>query len=217
MQESEASDEDMVYEESDEEDSISGGESSESEYDYEPKKRATGRAVLGREILSEVWSDMQKTTLPTWVTRAPKTAGSSRVGKLSADQWRVFCTVNLVITLVRLWGPEPADSRSRQMLGNFMDLVIATKLATSRTMTTAGIAEIHSRFRAYLSAVLLLFPKASLVSNHHLTLHLPTLFRLFGPTHSWRCFPFERANYILQRIQSNNRFGMWTVLSLLES
>jgi hypothetical protein len=76
--------------------------------------------VLGKEVLEEVWADMAETTIPSWMQRAPKNIGSPSSGKVKADQWRTLCTVNFVITLVRLWSHR--DDR-KPMLDNFLALV----------------------------------------------------------------------------------------------
>ena len=78
------------------------------------------RVVLGATIMEAVWSDMRSTQLPTWITAAPYDWGTPERGKLSADQWRVICTIHLVITLIRLWGNE--TGHKQDLLQNFMDL-----------------------------------------------------------------------------------------------
>ncbi|KAF9487261.1 hypothetical protein BDN71DRAFT_1458672 [Pleurotus eryngii] len=40
-----------------------------------------------------------------------------------------------------------------------------------------------------------------------MALHFGPFLRRFGPTHSWRCFPFERYNGIIQKIPTNNRYS----------
>ena len=59
--------------------------------------------VLGKETLKEIWKDNSDISLPSWIGRVPSQIGHAKVGKLSADQYRTACTVNLVITLVHLW------------------------------------------------------------------------------------------------------------------
>ena len=58
--------------------------------------------ILGHETLREVWGDMEKTILPTWCTPAPTKIGDGDHGKISADGWRTFCSIHLVVTLGRL-------------------------------------------------------------------------------------------------------------------
>ncbi|KZS90573.1 hypothetical protein SISNIDRAFT_415284 [Sistotremastrum niveocremeum HHB9708] len=165
------------------------------------------KGILGSQTLAALWTDMAKTSLPSWITRAPSRVGSTKVGKLSADQWRVTCTIHLPITLIRLWAPQAKTSLAHRLLDNFLDLVYATRIVHSRTMTTQLAEEFRKYFHRYLVGLRDLFPEFSLTPYHHLCLHLPFFFEQFGPSHAWRCFAFERGNYVLQQIQTNGKFG----------
>ena len=169
----------------------------------------SGGVVLGRSTLEEVHKDIRIMSLPSWIGRVPHDLGSASHGSLSADQWRTACTVNLVTTLGRLWGSKPADSIERRMLENFMDLVAATKLANMRTITPTRIADYDFYMLRYLQRAVILYPNVSLRPYHHLSLHYSRFLKNFGPTHSWRCFPFERYNYLLQQVNTNSKFGRW--------
>lgn len=114
------------------------------------KSNRKEHVVLGRLTLEEVWADMSKTTLPSWIGRAPPRLGDGRHGKLSANQWCTACTVNLVITLVRLWGLKSPSDHHYQMLDNFMDLVMACKLAMMRKTTPDHIERFQTHMCQYL-------------------------------------------------------------------
>jgi hypothetical protein len=166
-----------------------------------------GTAVLGKELLAEVRADMERTQLPTWVSRAPSHPGEKNWGKFTADDWRSFCLINLPITLIRLWGGHPSSSRTRQMLENYIHLVTAIKLATKRRITPKDIAGYEFHMHAYLKSLLDLYPSSSLTPYQHLALHFGPFLTRFGPTHAWRCYPFERYNHIMQQTPNNQRFG----------
>ncbi|KAI9434615.1 hypothetical protein H4582DRAFT_1818464 [Lactarius indigo] len=172
-----------------------------------PKSSRKEHVVLGRRTLAEVWVDMSKTTLPSWIGRAPPRLGDGRHGKLSADQWRTACTVNLVVTLVRLWGLKSPNDRHYQMLDNFMDLVTACKLAMMRKTTPDRIEQFQKHMHRYLETTKKLYVYSALTPNHHLSLHLPRLFENFGPPHAWVCFVFERCLRWLKFIKTSNKFG----------
>ena len=163
--------------------------------------------VLGRQTLSEIRKDMKRTQFPSWMSTAPAHPGESKWGKFSADQWRTFCTQVLPITLIRLWGSKPKGSRERDMLDNFMHLVSAIKLATMRKMTPSRIAQYEHHMHTYLQTLLKLYPDITITPYQHLSLHFGSLLERFGPTHAWRCFPFERYNYVMQQIPTNQKFG----------
>ena len=94
------------------------------------------------------------------------------------------------------------------MLDNYLDLVKAVELATRYTQTEANIADYEHHMERYLRTLLELYPQIDIQPYQHLALHFGEHLRRFGPTHSWRCFPFERYNGILQRIPTNLKFGM---------
>lgn len=83
--------------------------------------------MLGKKTLIKVWKDMDRMTLLSWFTTAPRKVGGGQHGKLNADQWRSTCTVNLVVTLIRLWGAD--EGQYGELLHNFMDLIDAVKIA----------------------------------------------------------------------------------------
>jgi hypothetical protein len=154
---------------------------------------------------------MSQTELPSWVGRVPSGAGKASNGKLKADEWKMLGNVSLVHTLGRLWGDSRVPTqtkRQRELFDNYMDLVAATKLASSRILTISKIDGCRRHIQCYLYGLRKLFPDIKISPNQHLAAHLPDLLVSFGPTHSWRCFPFERYNQMLQQLNTNNKPGM---------
>lgn len=141
------------------------------------------------------------------MSRAPKNLGSAKHGKLKADHWRTACTVNLVITLVRLWGQADSTPRQRELLENFIHLVTVVRWATTRSTSEEHVRIIEEELQLYLRGLVELFGEGCLYPNHHFSLHLPQCLRLFGPVHGWWSFPFERYNGIIQRQNHNNKLG----------
>ncbi|KAI9069601.1 hypothetical protein FKP32DRAFT_1559402 [Trametes sanguinea] len=160
--------------------------------------------IFTNDVLKKVRDDIAATVLPSWMEKAPSNFGSSSHGKLKADQWRTVGTVNLVITLVRLWGVSDASSEEREILENFVHLICAVDLASRRSMTAARAAAYDRHMEEYLRGLRSIY-NHTLVSNHHLALHLYPLLVAFGPVHGWWAFPFERYNGILQRMNTNSR------------
>jgi hypothetical protein len=155
---------------------------------------------------------MERLCLPTWVTPPPKRPGEGKGGKFKADEWKIFCTVNLPITLTRLWGSKPETNRYHRMLKNYMDLIAAVKIATKRNITALDIALYDGYIKSYLKGLQELYPHMKLTPYHHLALHFSAHLQRFGPTHAWRCYAFERYNGQLQKIPDNNKFGWWSSL-----
>jgi len=152
---------------------------------------------------------MKRTTLPSCYSPAPPHIGDKSQGKISADGWRVFSTVHLIVTLGRIWGSKPADTREHQLFSNLCDLIEATKIATGRSITVARAEEFRYRMLKYLGGLDSLFPGQRLIPYHHISIHLSELLCRFGPTTTWRCWVFERYNHMLQNIETNGRFGLF--------
>jgi len=146
--------------------------------------------------------------LPSWCSPAPPRIGDKGQGKISADGWRVFCTVHVIVTLGCLWGSLPSNSRENQLFGNFCDLVSATKIASKRSITAVNVEEFGNSMLRYLHGLNKLFPMYQLIPYHHISLHLSELLFRFGPTTAWRCWVFERYNHMIQKIETNGRFGL---------
>ena len=162
-----------------------------------------GRVFTGR-VLEEIRKDISTVHIPSWLERPPANVGSAATGKLKADHWRTLCTVHMVITLGRLWGRASSSVNEKAALENFMHLVAAVDLATRRTMFRERAMAFDEHIEAYLLGIRSLYD-AQLVPNHHLSLHLKKCLFLFGPTHGWWAYPFERYNGMLQRLKTNRR------------
>ncbi|PIL33265.1 hypothetical protein GSI_04715 [Ganoderma sinense ZZ0214-1] len=162
-----------------------------------------GRIFTGH-VLQEIRKDIGSIYVPSWLERPPANIGSAATGKLKADHWRTLCTVHMVITLGRLWGGPSASEDEKAALENFMHLVAAVDLATRRNMSHERAMAFDGHMEAYLFGIRSLYD-AQLVPNHHLSLHLMDCLLLFGPTHGWWSFPFERYNGMLQKLKTNHK------------
>lgn len=164
-------------------------------------------SILGTQTLTQIGKDMERIQLPSWVPPGPPHPGETKWGKLHADQWRTFCTVHLPVTLARLWGDRPLKSREYKMLQNFLHLVTAVKLGTTRTTSRRRAKEYEYHMKKYLESLLILFPGIEMTPYQHMALHVGEQLHRFGPTHSWRCYAFERFNHVFQNIETNNIYG----------
>jgi hypothetical protein len=162
-----------------------------------------------------IHEDIERISLPSWIGRVPSDLGSASHGGLSQDALRTTVTVVLVSSLVRIWGPQPPGSRERQLLENFLDFSIAIDLALMRKLKIAQIDEFHELWLKYLRGVLKLFPHHGLTPNQHISLHLRTTLKNYGPAPGQRTNVCERLNYLLQRIPTNSKSGQCSTGRLL--
>ncbi|RPD78430.1 hypothetical protein L226DRAFT_543787 [Lentinus tigrinus ALCF2SS1-7] len=162
--------------------------------------------IFTSSVLKELRHDIRQMYLPSWLEKPPSNIGDTSHGKLKADHWRTLCTVPMVMTLVRLWGTSRSVGQEAQALDNFMHLVAAVDLATRRTMSVDRANQYDVHMEAYIRGMLSIY-NVDLVPNHHLCLHLKECLLLFGPTHGWWAFPFERYNGMLQKLKTNQKLA----------
>jgi len=162
-------------------------------------------AVLGRDVMTRVWQDMKLCRLPSWITPAPPNWGETSRGKLSADNWKVVCTIHLPVTLIWLWRAE--NGRKRRLLDNFMDLVTAVRLAAMRVTSPSHIQAYDNHIFRYVGALRSLFGLEDLLPNHHTALHVGDNLRRFGPGHSQGASFYERHISFFHRIKNNRKIG----------
>lgn len=173
-------------------------------------RQTSPRNVIGKDLLAEIWADMARSVLPSWIQAAPSRWGIPSAGKLSADEYKVVCSISLVVTLIRVWGygnKEQPQSRHFQMLLNFLELVRSMHIIFLRETSQSSRAYYKTHILNYLRGVLQLFPDVTLASNHHLALHIVTDLENMGPGHARSTPVFERINHLLQEIKKNGHLG----------
>jgi hypothetical protein len=159
--------------------------------------------------MEAIWADMKHTELPSWVTDVPHNWGTATRGKLSANNWRVICTVHLPITLIRLWGVDDAPEDRKRKLENFMDLVRAVQIANLRSISKNDIEQYESFVYRYLTGFKALYKLAKVKPIHHAALHYGDILRGFGPAHTHGAAFYERYILSMQRENHNMRLGLW--------
>ncbi|KAJ3567228.1 hypothetical protein NP233_g6497 [Leucocoprinus birnbaumii] len=149
--------------------------------DKSSKKQKPSTSVLGMNTLAEIRRDFERIQLPSWVPLPPSHPGETKWGKLHADQWQSLCTVYLPVTLTRLWGGKPHDSREYKMLRNFLHLVNAVKLGSMRITSIKHSEDYEFHMKKYLETLLELYPGAALSPYQHMALHVGQQLRVLDP------------------------------------
>ncbi|THU86937.1 hypothetical protein K435DRAFT_682684, partial [Dendrothele bispora CBS 962.96] len=180
---------------------------------YRQSSRNSGRVretvILGLDVMSEIYKDMGRTLLPSWISPAPNDWGTPRRGKLSSDEWRVIAVVHLPVTLIRIWGVD-AGSRKLEMLENYMYMVSAIRLASMRAFQFAHITRYNAAVKNYLSSLQRLYGSDTLSMmkpHHHAMMHMGESMFFFGPNHARNTSWSERYIYLMQGQNMNNKFG----------
>lgn len=155
--------------------------------------------------MKEIWADMEQTQLPSWIGYAPRNWGTQERGKLSANQYRIICSIHLPITLIRLWDKEVG--RKKDMLENFMHLVAAVRIANMRVSSQNHIQAYNHHIFRYVEGIKMLFPTHKLRPNAHGALHIGDIMELFGPIHAHNTSFYERYINFLHRVNTNGKMG----------
>lgn len=165
------------------------------------------------EVLQTIRLCIKNIKVPTWINSVPANFGDAREGSLKADEWRTLCTIYIPLALVVLWGEgskhsdEAYEKRCRSVLDHTMKLVCAVNIACKRS-SSDDLAQIYrSHMVDYVRDLRSIHPPARPKPNMHMSLHIYDFLLLFGPVHSWWCFPFERLIGALQKISTNGRSG----------
>jgi hypothetical protein len=158
--------------------------------------------------MEAVWADMALTELPSWVSDVPRNWGTPTRGKLSANNWRVICTVHLPITLIRLWGGDDVPEDRKSKLENFMDLVCAVQIANLRSISKKQIERYEFYIFRYMTTYKSLYKLAKVKPIHHAALHYGDILRGFGPAHTHSAAFYERYIYAMQSKNHNMKFGL---------
>ncbi|KIK18120.1 hypothetical protein PISMIDRAFT_110046 [Pisolithus microcarpus 441] len=140
--------------------------------------------------MQHIQNIIKETTIPSWLRSVPKNFGEVKAGTLKADEWHTLATIYLQLALVSLWGE-----------------VSAIRIACSHSMTQSHIMAYRTCITTWLSTLLNTLPAAKPRPNCHMACHISNYPKLFGPVHSWWCFPFEHLIGHLQHLPINHKFG----------
>ncbi|KAA1475953.1 hypothetical protein DENSPDRAFT_784282, partial [Dentipellis sp. KUC8613] len=158
--------------------------------------------------MTQTWSDMEETQVPSWTSKAPPNWGTTKRGKLSSGEWHLISLIHLPVTLIRLWGHLGENDRRRQLLDNYMELVKAITLANLHTISPAHILQYDDAISSYLQGYKQLYKDAKINPIHHLAMHHGDEMRSFGPSPATKNGGYyERHIHQLQEINSNKKFG----------
>jgi len=150
-----------------------------------------------------------------------------------ADEWRRLLTVTPVL-LWYTWRDNHDDlpdsappispnekisthhSRNRRKLYEAALLLCAgVRLLATRTITLSQARAGQDFLLQFCAALIVL--GVSLVINHHLSIHLYDMVRLYGPVYGWWLFAFERFNGMFEKVNHNGHDGGQMETTLLRN
>ncbi len=97
----------------------------------------------------------------------------------------------------------------------FLYASVAERLLASESISMEEVHRGHRYIRRCCEEMLRL--GIHLVPNHHLAMHYPDIFRLFGPVYAWWLYAQERYNGEQERVHHNGKAGGEMELTLLRN
>lgn len=161
------------------------------------------------EVMKRIKQVIKEMVTPAWLPSVPRNFGDAAAGTPKADEWRTMTTVYFPIALISIWGEGSlyCSPSFQRILDHTMALVSAVSLACMRTMTETRMSAYRENLATWVRDLKVLHPESNHRVNGHMAFHIYDFLRLFGPVHSWWCFPFERLIGQLQRLPHNHMHG----------
>ncbi|KAI0631156.1 hypothetical protein C8Q77DRAFT_1062169 [Trametes polyzona] len=183
--------------------------------------------VRGYLLNKEMWRSLEETVnsirWPSGIGRLPTNLGENH-GFAKADQWRRFVNVQSTI-LWTVWGnghdeirhtppAPPANAKKvegfsrsdlREIYEVFLFASVAERVLASKSISMDEVKRGHAYLRRCCERMLEL--GIHLLPNHHLAMHYPEIFRLFGPVYAWWLYAHERFNGIQEKVRINGKAG----------
>ncbi|KNZ59798.1 hypothetical protein VP01_1660g10 [Puccinia sorghi] len=172
-----------------------------------------GKIILDRDMLLFINRLLPRIRVPTSIKRAIPILGKASFGRLKADEWRNLFTIQLPLTLPVYWAE--GGSTGRSLFCNFAHLVSSVNLALKRSISSNEVSQYRYHNLEYLKSSLILFPKVTLVPNHHMSVHLADCLDKFGPSRGWWSFSMERLMGSILKSSHNNRLGQLEISFLV--
>jgi hypothetical protein len=149
--------------------------------------------VLSSNTLDKIQKKMNEFQVPADLGRIPKKIDSGEgFSNFTADQWRIFISI---YSTVVLW--EHLEEVDRKILTYFVQIC---DLFVQRILERRLLDEIHNKLIMVVSLIENQYGRDVITPNLHLSLHLATCSRDFGPLYAFWCFSFERINGILGKL-----------------
>jgi hypothetical protein len=143
---------------------------------------------ISRRNLEKIEETMQRTQVPQDIGRIPRKVaiGDEGFSGLTADQWRTFFTVFAAPTMWDLLPVHDCD-----ILAYF---VRACTILSSRILNDKQLREAQRCIFAVVKLIEHHYGEERITPNLHLSLHVTSCCRKYGPPCAFWCFAFERMN-----------------------
>ncbi|XP_065917612.1 uncharacterized protein [Dysidea avara] len=157
-------------------------------------KEGLKNGLINNKALEEIQEIVHNCTVPSGVGRIPSKI-SSNFSKLTADEWKNW---TLLFSPLVLHNYLPQDH-----LDCWQSYISACEIYCSSTLTLDDIDRAEELMKCFFTSAESLYGAPLLTINTHLHLHLPDIFKDYGPCYGYWLFSFERYNGILGKYHTN--------------
>ncbi|EGF99627.1 uncharacterized protein MELLADRAFT_112536 [Melampsora larici-populina 98AG31] len=188
-------------------DEVTGCEEEEEELsDYEEVDEKYNHIFNEKKHLNILREVIGQVHLPSWIGRVPKTVGSSKGGKLKADEWVILYEVMIIPAFILFFHRQGHLSRitDHDIVRNALHLISILKLVRRFELEDRDLEALKYHVKSYRHGLAGLFTSLSVTPNLHMLLHIPQVVKIFGPAPYWTAWSFEATNGSLARIPTNN-------------
>ncbi|EGG09229.1 uncharacterized protein MELLADRAFT_61408 [Melampsora larici-populina 98AG31] len=189
------------------EDSVAGCEEEEEELsDYEEVNQQYNNIFNKKKHLNILREVIRQAHLPSWIGRVPQTVGSSKGGKLKADEWVVLYEVMIIPAFILFFHRKGHLSciTDHEIVRNTLHLISILKIVRRFEVQDKDLGALKYHIKSYRHGLSELFTSLSVTPNLHMLLHIPQVVRVFGPAPYWTAWSFEATNGSLAKIPTNN-------------
>ncbi|KAJ7177282.1 hypothetical protein C8R43DRAFT_1084598 [Mycena crocata] len=160
--------------------------------------------IFDSEAMATIHAGLAGVVIPSWIDRPPVNLGEKSHGKLKADNWLVLFTIFFPLIIPELWHHCSSSPKDKKLLDNFDDLMTATNILVSYTVTPAEADIYLEHYLKYLRTSRSLFPGLTTRPNHHYAIHNGVQLKWWGPLVKLSEAMYETHNGSLQKIKTNN-------------
>jgi len=150
--------------------------------------------LISKKSLEEIQEVVCNCTVPNGLGRIPLKI-SSNFSNLTADEWKNWTLLFSPFVLHNYLPPDHLEC--------WQSYISACKIYCSSLLTLDDINRAAELMRSFFISAESLYGASFLSINTHLHLHLPDVYKDYGPCYGYWLFSFERYNGILGKYHTN--------------
>ncbi|EGG09143.1 uncharacterized protein MELLADRAFT_104452 [Melampsora larici-populina 98AG31] len=191
----------------DKESEIESSDEALSEFEVDDEEEDFSYIFSDKGNLKLLHDAIKQVQLPTWIGRVPNGIGSAAGGKLKAAEWVILFQTMIIPALILIAhdrGTNLSDVLAPKAVHNTLHLISVLNIIRQLEVSDDDVKSLTYHLKRYRQGLSHLFGSFPILPNHHMSLHIPRVLKMFGPAPQWSAWSFERLNGALTQILNNN-------------